>query len=194
MLKADAQTGSDGSWLRLGDLLVGAQVTLTVVLLVTGGLLLASFLRVMGVERGFEAAAVVAVDLNPPAFRYDPEGRTRLYDDLLARLADAPGVVSAGITQRLPLEGEAFVEALVPAGETPMDPVALAGLGGNCRLVSPDYFDTFGMVVTCGRLFTGQDRGRPVAVVTAQTAARLWPGEDPIGQRFLRGNDPDRPS
>ena len=194
VLKADARIGSDGSWHRLGDLLVGVQVTLTVVLLVTGGLLLASFLRVTGVDRGFEAAAVVAVDLNPPASRYDPEGRIRLYDDLLARLAGEPVVASTGITQRLPLEGEAFVEALVPAGETPADPAELAGLVGNYRLVSPDYFDTLGMVLTRGRLFTGQDRGRPVAVVTAQTAARLWPGEDPIGRRFRRGNSPDRPS
>ena len=50
------------------------------------------------------------------------------------------------------------------------------------------------MVLTRGRLFNGQDRGRPVAVVTAQTASRLWPGEDPIGRRFRRGNSPDRPS
>ena len=114
VLKADARTGSDGSWRRLGDVLVGVQVTLTVVLLVTGGLLLASFLRVMGVDRGFEAAAVVAVDLNPPASRYDPKGRIRLYDDLLARLAGEPVVASTGITQRLPLEGEAFVEASYP--------------------------------------------------------------------------------
>ncbi len=193
-LKADARTGSDGSWRRLGDLLVGVQVTLTVVLLVTGGLLLASFLRVMGIDRGFASAAVVAVDLNPPASRYDPDGRTRLYDDLLARLAGAPVVVSAGITSRLPLEGEAFVEALVPAGEMPTNLAELAGLVGNYRLVSPDYFDTLGMVLTRGRLFTGQDRGRPVAVVTAQTASRLWPGEDPIGRRFLRGDSPDSPT
>ena len=82
----------------------------------------------------------------------------------------------------------------MPAGGTPTDPAELAGLVGNYRLVSPDYFETLGMVLTRGRLFTGQDRGRPVAVVTAQTASRLWPGEDPIGQRFLRGNSPDRPS
>ena len=193
VLKADARTGSDGSGQRLGDLLVGAQVTLTVVLLVAGGLLLASFLRVVGVDRGFDATAVVAVDLNPPASRYDPEGRTRLYDDLLARLAGAPVVASAGITQRLPLEGEAFVESLVPAGETATDPAALAGFTGNYRLVSPGYFDALGMMLARGRLFTAEDRGRPVAVVTAQTASRLWPGEDPIGRRFRRGTIPDRP-
>ena len=82
----------------------------------------------------------------------------------------------------------------MPAGETPVDPAELAGLLGNYRLVSPGYFETFGMVLNRGRVFTGPDRGRPVAVVTAQTASRLWPGEDPIGRRFLRGNSPDRPS
>ena len=194
VLKADARTGGDRAWHRLGDVLVGAEVALTVLLLVAGGLLLASFVRLMGVDRGFEPASVVAVDLNLPASRYEPEGRTRLYDDLLAWLAGAPVVASAGITQRLPLEGEAFVEALVPAGEAPPDPAELAALLGNYRFVSPDYFQTLGMVLTRGRLFTEQDRSRPVAVVTAQTASRLWPGQEPIGRRFLRGNSPNRPS
>lgn len=50
------------------------------------------------------------------------------------------------------------------------------------------------MVLTRGRFFTEQDRTRPVAVVTEQTASRLWPEQDPIGQRFARGNSPGRPS
>ena len=191
VLKTDARAGSDRSWHRLGDLLVGAQVALTVVLLVAGGLLLASFVRVMQVERGFEPSSVVAVDLNLPASRYDAEGRTRLYDELLARLADARVVTSAGITQRLPLEGEAWVDTLVPAGETTPDSAEMAALLGNYRFVSPDYFGTLGMVLTRGGLFTEQDRTRQVAVVTAQTASRLWPGDDPVGRRFVGGNSPD---
>ena len=194
VLRADARAGSDRSWRRLGDLLVGAQVGLTVVLLVAGGLLLASFVRLMQVDRGFDPASVVAIDLNLPRSRYDPGRRTQFHDELLARLAGSAGIASAGITQRLPLEGEAFVEALVPAGETPPDPAALAALLGNYRFVSPAYFGTLGMVLTRGRLFTEQDRTRPVAVVTEQTASRLWPGQDPVGRRFLRGNSPDRPA
>ena len=188
VLKADARTGSDHSWHQLGDLLVGVQVTLTVVLLVAGGLLLVSFVRVMQVDRGFEPASVVAVDLNLPASRYDPARRTQLHDDLLARLAAAPVVSSAGITQRLPLEGEAWVDTLIPAGDTPPGPAEMAALLGNYRFVSPDYFRTLGMVLTRGRLFTEEDRTRPVAVVTAQTASRLWPDLNPVGQRFLGGN------
>ena len=160
----------------------------TVVLLVAGGLLLVSFVRVMQVDRGFEPASVVAVDLNLPASRYDPARRTQLHDDLLARLAAAPAVSSAGITQRLPLEGEAWVDTLIPAGDTPPGPAEMAALLGNYRFVSPDYFRTLGMVLTRGRLFTEEDRTRPVAVVTAQTASRLWPDLNPVGQRLLGGN------
>ena len=177
------------SWVDIaGVLLVGVQVTLTVVLLVAGGLLLVSFVRVMQVDRGFEPASVVAVDLNLPASRYDPARRTQLHDDLLARLAAAPVVSSAGVTQRLPLEGEAWVDTLIPAGDTPPGPAEMAALHGNYRFVSPDYFRTLGMVLTRGRLFTEEDRTRPVAVVTAQTASRLWPDLNPVGQRFLGGN------
>ena len=134
----------------------------------------------------------MAVDVSLPASRYDAGRVTRFHDELLARLADSPTVASAGLTQRLPLEGRAFVEALVPTGRTPADPAELAALVGNYRFVSPDYFETLGMVLTRGRLFTEQDRTRPVAVVTQQTASRLWPGQDPIGRRFLWGS-PDRP-
>ena len=142
----------------------------------------------MQVDRGFEPASVVAVDLNLPASRYDPARRTQLHDDLLARLAAAPVVSSAGITQRLPLEGEAWVDTLIPADDTPPGPAEMAALLGNYRFVSPDYFRTLGMVLTRGRLFTEEDRTRPVAVVTAQTASRLWPDQNPVGQRFLGGN------
>ena len=193
VLKADARAGGDPAWRRFGDLLVGAQVALTVLLLVAGGLLLASFVRVMQVDRGFDPASVVAVDLHLPASRYDDERRTRFQDELLARLAGAPAVASAGVTQRLPLEGEAFVENILPAGGAPVDPVEAIALLGNYRFVSPDYFQTLGMVLTRGRPFGEQDRTRPVAVVTAQTAARLWPGQDPIGRRFHREARPGAP-
>ena len=191
VLKADARAGSDRSQHRLGDLLVGAQVTLTVVLLVAGGLLLASFVRVMQVDRGFDPASVVAVDLSLPASRYDAGRRAQFYGDLLARLAGGPVVASAGITQRLPLEGEAWVDTLVPAGETTPNPAEMAALLGNYRFVSPDYFRTLGMRLTRGRLFTEEDRARQVAVVTAQTASRLWPDQEPLGRRFAGGNSPD---
>ena len=193
VLKAGVDAGSDRPWHRLGDLLVSLQVTVTVVLLATGGLLLSSFVRVMAVDRGFEPASVVAVDLILPASRYDADSRTQFYDDLLARLSDAPGVASAGLTQTLPLEGESFVELLVPEDQVAADPVELAPLVGNYRFVSPDYFETLGMVLARGRSFTGEDRARPVAIVTAETAARLWPDQDPVGQRFVRGASPDRP-
>lgn len=192
VLKVDARAGGDRSSRRFGDLLVGAQVALTVLLLVAGGLLLASFVRVMQVDRGFDPASVVAVDLHLPASRYDAERRTRFQDELLTRLAGAPVVASAGVTQRLPLEGEAFVESVVPADGAPLDPAELIALQGNYRFVNPDYFQTLGMVLTRGRPFGEQDRTRPVAVVTEQTAARLWPGQDPIGRRFHRGSAPGR--
>lgn len=148
-----------------------------------GGLLLASFVQVIAVDRGFEPASVVAVDLNLQASRYGADSRTQFYDNLLAQLSGATSAASAGLTQTLPLEAESFVDLLVPEDEGAAEPVELAPLAGNYRFVSPDYLETLGMVLARSRSFTGQDRARPVGIVTAQPAVRLWPDQEPISQR-----------
>jgi putative ABC transport system permease protein len=185
-------TQHDLSIRRVGDLLVGAEVALTVIVLALGGLLVVSFVRVLGVDRGFEVRQVVAADLTLPPTRYaTPERRTQFYDGLLAALDAVPGVEAAGMSQRLPLEGVSSVNALVPVGFTGTTDYEVPT--GNYRLVSPDYLRTMGIVVKQGRGFREQDRGQRVALVTESTADRLWPGQDPVGQRFHRGT-PDRPA
>jgi putative ABC transport system permease protein len=89
----------------------------------------------------------------------------------------------------LPLEGEDWVDAMQREGEhKPMAELPMT----NMRFCSPDYFRTMGTALVAGEPFRESDRNRHVAIVSELAARRVWPGENPIGKRFGRG-DPDEP-
>jgi putative ABC transport system permease protein len=94
-----------------------------------------------------------------------------------------PGVVAAGVSNKLPLTGEGGNAALWPELSTAVSNSVV----GDVRPVSPDYFRTMGIPWRDGRLFTETDRDRSIAVVSTVAAERLWPGEDPIGKQFHIG-------
>jgi predicted permease len=158
-------------------------------LLVTAGLFLASFVRVLRVDKGFAVERVLAMDVVLPRVRYaEREARARFYQQALERLAAVPGVSADGATSALPLEGEAQVDVLSDENDprpTVERPTA------NIRWVSPGYFEAAGTRVLRGRAFTAADRGRDVVVLSQRAARALWPNEDPIGKRVFPGsNDP----
>ena len=169
-------------------LLVGLQTGLCLGLIAVTGLLLASFARVMQVDRGFSIDRVLAADLQLSRLRYpDGSDMTRVYGEILGRLESMPAIRSVGIVQRLPLEGHAFIETLSRMDDTrPIleRPVA------NYRIVSPDYPQAMGIAVTSGRMFTEDDRARRPIVISERAARTLWPGEDAIGRLVHRGGEP----
>jgi predicted permease len=168
---------------------IAAQVALSTVLLVGTGLFLSSFVRVLRVDRGFEAERVLALDVVLPRGRYASAGaRAQFYDAALRELAPVPGVAAAAVTTGVPLEGESQVDVL----SLENDPrPALERPTASIRYVSPDYFSVVGTPVRRGRAFSEADRGREVVVLSERAAQALWPGEDPIGRRVQPGsNDP----
>jgi len=185
LLKAGGRTAtSDGAGLRLRHALVTLEVGLGVMLLVTAGLLLGSFARVMEADRGFDAPTVLAADVAPPMAKYGRgEQRQGLYDRLLEHLASAPGIRSAAVVSALPLEGETWVTAARVPGDTRPEferPMA------NVRFASPGYFHTMGIPVRDGRIFETGDKSRNVAVLSERMARALWPEQDTVaGRRFL---------
>jgi predicted permease len=187
-LKAGARgtTAGVGS-ARLRALLVGVETALGAVCLISGGLLLHSFLKLMNVDRGFEVRHLVTVDLGLPYVRYpDLAARSAFVRSLLERAAAVPGVVSAGIVNRLPLSGEGGNNLVNPEGSNvPLLQRPLA----DVRRVSPDYFRTLGIPLRHGRVFDLADGSRPLALVSALTAERLWPGGDAVGKRLRIGDD-----
>jgi putative ABC transport system permease protein len=171
-------------------LLVG-QVALSLTSLVGAGLLVRSFVAVLGTDRGFDARGVVTLQVAMPAARSGPEERTiAFYRAVLERARSLPGVEAAGVVSFLPLarfnsNGDFEIEGHpFPPGEAPVTEHMAA---------SADYFRTLGMRVVAGRgLAESDNQTAPRVAVVNQTFARRIFGEaDPIGQHMRWG--PDEP-
>lgn len=170
--------------------LLTLQVALSVTLLVVTMLFVASFTRLLNADRGFVPDRVLAVDVALPAARYAEEAvRQPAYDRLLATLQALPGVQSVTTTSMMPLRGQGQVNSIALEGQTLRDDLTQMP-GANFRFVAPGFFRTLGIEIRRGRAFTDAERdlNRPApALVSEPTAARLWPGENPLGKRFSRG-------
>lgn len=169
-----------GGGARARSWLVAGESALTAALLILTGLLLHSFVRLSQLAPGYDAGPklIVAADLAGP-----PGPRVALWRALPSRLEALPGVARAALSTELPLQGTGVTSpVLVPGDNRPpaQQPIA------NYQYVSPGYFAALGIAVR-GREFTARDLrpdAPPVAVVSAATAARVWPGRDALGQLF----------
>jgi predicted permease len=173
--------------LRVSELLVTVEVALSAALLVAAGLLVGSFLRILGSEQGFHADNVLTVGMNLSGSKYrDDKQRNAFFDRLLPAIQSLPGVKAAGLISALPLQGETWVDMITRDDDhRPMfqRPVA------NYRMISPDYFKAMEIPIRRGRAFEPADRNRQVYIVSESTAARIWPGEDAVGKHCRRSND-----
>jgi len=175
---------------RLRTILVGLEVGLSTLCLMAGGLLLRSFVKLLEVDRGFAAQQVITVNLNLPGNRYPDQAQTvRFTRALLDSVRALPGVVSAGVSNRLPLGGEGGNNLVSVEGTSvPFMDRPLADIRG----VNSEYFGAMGIALRRGRIFEEADRERGLAMVSVVTAERLWPGQNAVGKRFKIG-DPDGP-
>jgi predicted permease len=184
--------GSTGGRRRLRGALVAVQVALAVVLTIGAGLLTRSFLAVLNTDPGFRPDHLLTVAINSPRQYDSDEKRIGLYARLFARLEAVPGVISVGGTTRLPLGGsnsstQVAVEGRVPPeGQWPET---------DLRRAMHRYFETMGIPLRRGRVFSGADRAGapPVAVINEAFATKMFGDEDPIGRRLRLGaNSPLR--
>jgi len=185
VLRAGGRTAmTSATGLHMRNTLVAVQVGLGVILLITAGLLLSSFVRLMCADKGFNAPAVLAADIAPSEAKYDTQERIRdFHARLLAHLASTPGIRSAAIVNALPLQGQTWVEnAYLPGDSRP----SIERLITNVRFISRDYFRTMGIPLSSGRTFNETDRTRRVAIISERVARILWPDQDALGQQFAR--------
>jgi len=173
-----------GAKQRLRAVLVTVEVTMSVILLITSGLLIRAVWRVQAIDPGFRPQSVLALHVALPRPKYDkPLQRVQFYDRVLAEVRSLPGVQSAAFTSGLPM----VITGLITGVEIPGREVAPRRREGvSHRWVSPQYFKTMGIPLDRGRDVEDGDRGDGVwvAVVSASFAERYWPGQDPIGKTF----------
>jgi predicted permease len=178
-LKEGSSTATaEGRKIRLRELMLAAEVMLSTVLLVVGGLLLMSFVNVMRVPKGFDIGHVITQDVSLSIATYRDADRIRFVDEALARLGAIPGVLSVGVTNQTPLRGETWICELWHPERPEQRPVGLA----NFRFVNPGYWSALGIPLRRGRFLDASDRNRPTAVVSERAAQMLWPGLDPVGK------------
>lgn len=160
--------------------LIAAEVALTLVLLVGGGLFIASFAKLVRVDPGYVASDVLAMRITLPSSRYpDAQARVRFYDELTERVERLPGVQSAGVSALSVLTSSSFGAEITTGGSD-------EGVRGTIWRVMPGYFRTLRIDQIAGRRFTADDGidGPPVAILGASTARRLFGSDDPLG-RFV---------
>jgi macrolide transport system ATP-binding/permease protein len=174
---------------RMRRMLVGIEVAVSVALVLMTGLLTASLAKLMHVDRGFTTARTITATIDLPAKSYpDLQHRAAFYRQVLQRLEGLPGVEHAALTSVLPLTGDSWGDMARVAGDNrPVTQLPIESF----RSVSPEYFSTIRLRFISGHSFSQSDWGKNLAVVTEKTAKTLWPGVDPIGKQFSRG-DPDR--
>jgi len=170
--------------------LAGFQIALALVLLIGGGLLGRSFMRLQSVDPGFDPEGVLVATV---PLRFEDNGeRIAFVDRLLRRIEALPGVETAGLAWSVPF-GSAWgsTQVVAEGSDVPLDDRP------NAQMVPlrGDVFGSLGLTVVEGRddlsHLAAED---PLTVVVNETFARtLWPGQPATGKRFRRGTNPDAP-
>ncbi len=170
---------------RARNTFVVAEVALTLLLLLGGGLMIRSFRMLTQIDPGFRHDNILTLNLRLAGSRH-PEAAdlVNFYGELLARLRSIPGVVQAGGANALPLSGGAD-----------QNQVALVGDHGQARpertlvdsvVCTPDYFATLGITLLEGRAFLDSDSepALKVAIIDLKLAQTLFPGASPLNRRI----------
>jgi predicted permease len=170
---------------RLRSSLVATEIALACVLLISAGLLLRSFLRVLDVDLGFEPsrAAAVSVDFDG---HDKPAERAAKWHEVIERTSMIPGVETAGISDNLPMSRNRSWGIAAKGNETRK---GSDFLGVFVYIVSPGYLNAMGMRLLEGRDVTWHDLAdnRNVVIINETVARKLWPGQSPIGRAALAG-------
>jgi putative ABC transport system permease protein len=171
---------------RLRGFLIVGEVALSLVLLVSAGLLLRSFVRLLEVAPGFNPERIVTMWVNFTSAAYSEKGRsTNLLDELLPRITALPGVESVAIANDLPLEGDDTTTGIGTVDGRQMFERGHQPLMG-VHAVNPGYFRSMGISLLRGRELSTSDTAdsHHVTVINQKLADLVWPGQDPIGKHL----------
>ncbi len=176
---------------RTRNALVVAEIALALVLLTGAALMMRSFLKLTDVTSGIDPRKLLSLYISPPGDKYRETppypAYAELYNRILPRLRELPGVEAAGSSHMVPYDGEGNVRAgwsFTLKGQTPeqqkFNPLALA------PRISHDYFTVAGIPLLQGRsFFESENLNTPrVCIVSHEMTKRFWPNEAPLGKRL----------
>jgi predicted permease len=172
----------------LRNISVAAQVTLSLVLLITAGLFLRALQTASRIDPGFDTRRLLSARLYLAKPEFNQASGMMLYRRVLDRARALPGVRSATLSYASPVLAMSECAAPEPAS------AAAESMTAGANFVGADYFSTLGIPIVRGRDFMSSDNSsaQPVAIVNQAFAHRYWPDSDPVGRTIRVGDGCDK--
>ncbi|HEV2306195.1 MAG TPA: ABC transporter permease [Candidatus Acidoferrales bacterium] len=185
--------GVTGAHQRLRSVLVVAEISGSLMLLVVAGLFTRSLENAQHMSLGFDPEGVLNLTMDPHEVGYTEAQGKEFYKQLLERVRALPGVESASLAFSVPMGDTYTSKTIAVPGYTP--PVGQQQPNVSNNVVTPGYFKTMRMPVVSGRVFSDADdeKAQQVAIVNQTMAKRFWPHEDAIGRTFWAVSAPKKP-
>lgn len=183
-LREDTRGGGEGQKQRLRSALVVVEVTASVVLLISSGLLIRALWQIQDVDPGFRTEGVVALHTPLPTPKYAPTSRrTAFYSNVLSEVRAMPGVSQASFISFLPM---VMTGGIWPVGIDGLPEGREGGETASLRFITSGFFETMGIPLRLGRDVSSSDIEESpfVAVVSESFVRKYWPDRDPLGQKF----------
>jgi predicted permease len=184
-LKEGGRSSSGAGRHGLRRVLVVTEFALALTLLAGAGLVIHSFWKLTQVDLGFRRDHILTFGLPVPSERFKTSTEiTNFYRQLLDQIKALPGITSASVSTGMPIAGTNFGMPFSITGQPVPDLSSRQGAGFT--MVTPEYFNTFGINITQGRAFTEQDidGSVPVAIVNEAFVKKYLTGLDPLKQRL----------
>ncbi|HUF27457.1 MAG TPA: ABC transporter permease [Gemmatimonadaceae bacterium] len=183
-LKGEAPAG--GSRSRASRVLVVAQMSLSLVLLVAAGLFLRNLQTATQIDTGFDSEGLLLATVDPGLQGYDRTRAETFYATLASRLSSLPGVRAVGFAEMVPLGIGSQQRGVEIPGYTP---APQENMSIDYNIIGPGYFEAMGILLRRGRGFTARDDAEAARaiVINERFAERFWPGEDALGRTVRVG-------
>ncbi|MBI4852817.1 MAG: ABC transporter permease [Acidobacteria bacterium] len=172
---------------KISNIFVIGEIAISLVLLISSGLLIRSFVNMVQINPGFKTNNILTMQFSLPRTIYKTSEQDAEFNKrLIEQIKTLPGVEYASVSTGIPLTSQYFKVRFTVEGR----PIIFNEIPFTMTNdVTPDYFQLMGITLLKGRLFDLQDNinGKKVVVLNQTAAEKLFPGQDPIGKRLTRG-------